>query len=269
MTDNVRGSLGPPWSVDLLADLHAGVLDAAESERLWPQVNADPEARAVLEALDSVKADLDDLATAPVEPMPAQFAAKLDAALAAEAQARWSQSSQTPPQSSQPQSPPATAPVVDLAAARKRRNRIAAWGVGVLTAAAAAAAVTFVALPGDTTGGSPSAGDNRPPTEQSEGSGADAAPPLALSSDNLNEAIGLLNGKDDYGPLEDEQGLRDCLERNDIAAADVVGVNPVTFDGQQAVGALFGAGEQGQVGKFRLVVLTEDCEPLADSTLPS
>jgi hypothetical protein len=262
MTDNVRGSLGPPWSVDLLADLHAGVLDQAESERLWPQVNADPDARAVLEALDSVKVDLGHLGTAPAEPMPAQFAAKLDAALAAEARTRWPQSPVAiPQQTAAPAQQPA--PVTDLAAARKRRNRMAGWGVGVLTAAAAAAAITFVALPDNTTSGTPDSANGSQNSEQS------AQPPLALSSDNLNNAIGLLNGKKDYGPLKDEQGLRACLDQNEIPAADVVGVSPVTFDGQQAVGALFGAGEPGQPGRFRLVVVTEDCEPLADSPLPS
>lgn len=258
MTDNVRGSLGPPWSVDLLADLHAGVLDAEESERLWPRVNADPEARAVLEALDAVKVELGQLGNAPVEPMPAQFAASLDAALAAEAQ-KMRGPVATAPQPS--------APVVDLAAARRRRNRMAAWGAGVLTAAAAAAAVAFVALPGrDTVGGSPEAQDQTT-TEQSEGSAAE--PPLALSGDNLNEAIGLLNGKDDYGPLNDEQGLRDCLEQNDITAGDTIGVSPVTLDGAEGVAALLGAGEDAQTGQFRLVVLTPSCEPLADSMLPN
>lgn len=265
MTDNVRGSLGPPWSVDLLADLHAGVLDLDESERLWPQVNADPQARAVIEALDSVRGDLGDLSTAPVEPMPARFAAGLDAALAAEAQAHFGRAQA--PVAAAPQVPPPSAPVIDLAAARRRRNRLAAWGAGVLTAAAAAIAVAVVVVPGNSTDGAGVAGDAPKTTQQDSGEGA--APPLALSSDNLNQAIGLLSGEQDYGDLEDEQGLRDCLDQNEIPSAGVVGVSPVTFDGTPAVGALFGAGEPGQPGKFRLVVLTADCEVLAQSQLPS
>lgn len=268
MTDNVRGSLGPPWSVDLLADLHAGVLDPVEAERLRAQVDADPEARAVLQALDSVQAELGELNTAPVEPMPAQFAARLDAALAAEAQARWPQAptrTATTPPAARPAAPSAGAPVVDLAAARKRRNRMAAWGAGILTAAAAAAAFAFVALPDNTTDGSPSAEGNRT-TEQPEGS---APSPNALSSDNLNEAIPMLTGKEDYGPLENEQGLYDCLEQNDRPVADVLGVSPVTFDGQEAVGALLGAGEGSEPGQFRLVVVTPSCEILEESMLPT
>src|SRR5262249_2163813 len=148
MTDSVRsgGPAGPPWSVDLLADLHAGALDSDLSARLWPQVNADPEARAVIEALDTVKVELGQLGHAQVEPMPAHFAARLDAALAAEAQRRAA------PQRA-PVAPP-VAPVVDLAAARRRRNRTLAWGAGVLATAAAAVAVVVAVFPGsDKTGG--------------------------------------------------------------------------------------------------------------------
>ncbi|MGH3761918.1 MAG: hypothetical protein ACRDTB_29705, partial [Actinophytocola sp.] len=100
MTDGKKGAggpTGPPWSVDVLADLHAGVLDRAESERLWPLVNADPEARAVLAALDEVKVGLGQLGNAPVEPMPARYAARLDAALEAEIRASGRVATATPP----------------------------------------------------------------------------------------------------------------------------------------------------------------------------
>src|SRR5438067_1240607 len=79
MTDESRGlggTVGPPWSVDVLADLHAGVLDDHEAAELWPLVNADPEARAILDALDATQSDLSSLAEAPAPPMPAEFAAR-------------------------------------------------------------------------------------------------------------------------------------------------------------------------------------------------
>src|SRR3954466_15655922 len=97
MTDESRGiggTIGPPWSVDVLADLHAGVLDDTEAAELWPLVNADPEARAILDALDATQADLASLADAPAPPMPAEFAARLDAALAAEAAAAFPRATQ-------------------------------------------------------------------------------------------------------------------------------------------------------------------------------
>src|SRR5438445_13335894 len=111
MTDESRGiggTIGPPWSVDVLADLHAGVLDDARATELWPIVNADPEARAILDALDATQADLAALADAPAPPMPAEFAARLDAALAAEAAATFPSTTQAPRQAG-----PGDAQVVD------------------------------------------------------------------------------------------------------------------------------------------------------------
>jgi hypothetical protein len=253
MTDSVRGAggpPGPPWSVDVLADLHAGALDPAESARLWPAVNADPEARAVLAALDEIKVGLGQLGNAPAEPMPAQYAARLDAALDAEARASGRVATATPPAA------PPVGQVVDLAAARKRRNRMTAWGAGVLTAAAAAAAIAFVALPGNETGGTPSAQGND--TTNTEAPGSAAEPPLALKTDNLGAAIGQLQGKTDYGRLDDEQGLKDCLAANDVPNAGTpLGVSPVTLDGEQGVAALLGAGTEP--GHFRLVVVQPTC----------
>src|SRR6185369_2823786 len=143
MTDESRGiggTVGPPWSVDVLADLHAGVLEDAQAAELWPLVNADPEARAILDALDATQADLASLADAPAPPMPAEFAARLDAALAAEAAAAFPGQAQTRPA-------PRDAQVVDLAAARRRRNKRLGWAAGVLTAAAAAVVAVTIAIP--------------------------------------------------------------------------------------------------------------------------
>jgi hypothetical protein len=269
MTDSRKGPggpPGPPWSVDVLADLHAGALDPAESARLWPLVNSDPQARAVLAALEEVTAGLGELGTAPVEPMPAQYAARLDAALAAEARSSGLVTA-APPQSS-PQPPPPVAPVVDLAAARKRRNRMTAWGAGVLTAAAAAAAIAFVAMPGNETEGTPSAeGNGNTNTEEPGDTAPGGEGPLALSKNQLGKAIGPLTGKTDYGELENEQGLKDCLDQHGLPAGDPIGVSPVTLDGKDGIGALLGAGTE--VGHYRIVVVEPDCASvLANSEVP-
>jgi len=273
MTDSTKGAggsqHGPPWSVDVLADLHADVLDPAESARLWPLVNADPQARAVLDALDSVKVGLGQLGNAPAEPMPAQYAARLDAALRSEAMTRGRVATAAAPQTTPA---PPVAPVVDLAAARKRRNRLAGWGAGVLTAAAAAVAIAVVGIPGNETGGTPQAGDDNTDTEQNtESPDAGVEPPLALDSQDLSPAVGSLTGEFDYGPLGDEQGLKDCLAAHDITAGDPLGVGPVTLDGARGYAALLGAGTTP--GEFRLVVVEPTCttdnpgELLADAEL--
>ena len=56
------GTVGPPWSVDLLADLHAGVLEKRQEAEMWPLVDADPDARAIIEALEATTVDLAVLA---------------------------------------------------------------------------------------------------------------------------------------------------------------------------------------------------------------
>lgn len=259
MTDNTHGASGPPgppWSVDVLADLHAGALDPELSATLWPRVNANPEARAVIEALDTVKVELGQLSSAPAEPMPAAFAARLDAALDAEAR----RTAVAAPRA------PGVAPVVDLAEARRRRNRRMGWGAGLLAAAAAAVAVTVAIFPADKTGGAPVAGPTPPNQTSAEG------PPLALKGDNLAAAVGALGNKRDYGPLENQERLDQCIRANghDPATVDTIAVSPVTLDGKAGVAALL---TTGKVGIFRLLIVEPTCGPdnpgqMADTELP-
>lgn len=73
----------PPYSHDLLADLHAGVLDDDVAERLWPLVRADPEAAAVVGHLDAIRTRLGGLRERePTESIPPEVAARIDTALA-------------------------------------------------------------------------------------------------------------------------------------------------------------------------------------------
>ena len=249
MTDSTRGTgvpNGPPWSVDVLADLHAGALDAKQSAALWARVNNDPEAQAILAALDSVKLDLDSLGDGPFEPMPAHFAAQLDNAIAAEA-------ARSMPAAARP----GVAPVSDMAAARRKRNRRMGMIGGLVTAAAAVVAVAFVALPGEqSTGG----------TAQPADTPGDAAP-LALKGDDLGPAISGLSGKKDYGPLDDEQGLKDCLADKGIEDPQVIGVREVTLDGTPGVATLLTPGEDDH--RFRLLIVTPDCsgDPITDASI--
>jgi hypothetical protein len=242
MTDESRGiggTVGPPWSVDVLADLHAGVLDDAQAAELWPLVNADPEARAILDALDATQADLASLADVPAPPMPAEYAARLDAALAAEAAARFPAAQQAAPD----------APVVDLAAARRRRNKRLGWAAGVLTAAAAAVVAVTVAIP-DTSqqSGTPDVAAPAPsgPTVGSDGSGAQAL---------VGKAIGVR----DFGPLQNEDRLDAC-----IAAAGLdpkvrpEGIRPVNVGGKAGVMIIL---TTGKLAQFRLVAFGADCGP--------
>ncbi|RSM35758.1 hypothetical protein DMA12_42865 [Amycolatopsis balhimycina DSM 5908] len=251
MTDESRGiggTIGPPWSVDVLADLHAGVLDDVRAAELWPLVNADPEARAILEALDATQADLASLAAAPAPPMPAEFAARLEAALAAEAAAAFPGKAQSSPHTAPEQAGPGNAPVVDLAAARRRRNKRLGWAAGVLTAAAAAIAVT-VAIPNTSSQtGNPNVAAPPPsgPSVGSDGSGAQAL---------VGKAVGVR----DFGPLQNEDRLDAC-----VAAAGLdpkvrpEGIRPVNVGGKAGVMIIL---TTGKLAQFRLVAFGADCGP--------
>lgn len=80
-TDLTGVPTGPPWTVDELADLHAGRYPAAVSTELRRLVADDPRAASVLAALD---ATVDQLSLLPTPRMPERFALRLDAAIAGE-----------------------------------------------------------------------------------------------------------------------------------------------------------------------------------------
>lgn len=72
----------PPYSADLLADLHAGAVDDARAAELWPLVRTDPAAMAVIGQLDAVQARLGRLRESePAERIPPAVAARIDTAL--------------------------------------------------------------------------------------------------------------------------------------------------------------------------------------------
>jgi hypothetical protein len=248
MTDESRGiggTVGPPWSVDVLADLHAGVLNDDRAAQLWPVVNADPEARAILDALDATQADLATLAEAPAPPMPAEFAARLDAALAAEAAAAFRTAEVPAPR----QAGTGDTKVLDFAAARRQRNKRLGWAAGVLTAAAAAVVAVTVAIPSTSQqSGTPNVAAPPPsgPTVGSDGSGAQAL---------VGKAVGVR----DFGPLGTEDRLDSCITAAGLdPAVRPEGIRPVNVGGKAGVMIIL---TTGKLAQFRLVAFGADCGP--------
>ncbi len=244
--------MGPPWSDDLLADLHGGALDAASAGRLWPVVRHDPAAASVLDALDATRAELAGLTTRAV-PMPDRFAARLDAAIAAEARSRPQVPVQTGPQRSAPP-PVAPAPVVDLAKARQRRNKRLGWVGGALVAAAAVA-VAVIAIPHGGT----------------SVTGVAAAPPQALTSGQLGTTtLSAAIGRADYGPLSDQATRAACLSANgQDPNQSPAGALQVTLDGKPGTLLVLPTGRTAQ---FRLLVVGPACaanrpDQLADTVV--
>ncbi len=256
MTDESRGiggTVGPPWSVDVLADLHAGVLDEREAAELWPRVNADPDARAIIEALEATTADLSALADAPVEPMPAEYAARIDAALAAEMRSR-----QAPPAfQGAPETSEQVAPVVDIAAARRRRNKRVGWGTGIVTVAAAAIAAVAIIVP---TGQESSPGGvAQPPPAPPVG------PTVGGDGKGAEALVGGAVGVRDFGPLQTEERLDACIAANGMDP-DVrpEGIRPVNVEGKAGVMVMY---TTGKLAQFRIVAFGADCGPGNPSVL--
>ncbi|OLT40664.1 hypothetical protein BJF85_05930 [Saccharomonospora sp. CUA-673] len=251
MSGEFKGQDETALSVDVLSDLHAGVLSESEAAALWPRVHADPEARAIIEALEAAQADLGSLADEPVEPMPAHVAARLDAAIADEQRARESQG---------------TTNVVGLDRARSRRKKQAGIAAGLLAGAAAVVAAVAIVVP--TLGvddATPGVAQPAPTEEASEpaggADGSDGAGPLTLSNDQgeLSAAVGDVSNVRDFGPLGTKEQLDECVAQAGIDTdRQPVGVRPVTIDGEEAVMALYTTGELAQ---FRMVAVSPDCGP--------
>ncbi|WP_024801422.1 hypothetical protein [Nocardia sp. BMG51109] len=70
----------PPFSTDLLADLHADNVSPELSEQLWPQVRDDPESLRFLRSLDDVTVELQSLGqdSEILHPMPSEVGTRLD-----------------------------------------------------------------------------------------------------------------------------------------------------------------------------------------------
>ncbi|MFR9730585.1 hypothetical protein ACL03H_15280 [Saccharopolyspora sp. MS10] len=245
---------GPPYALDLVADLHAGALDPEEAERLLPRIQADPEAAELLAALEATSAELGEL---PAPEVPDDVAARLDDALRTELRS-WSMiPGSEEPVGARPE-PRQEAEVVDLAAARARRRKRAGWTAGLLTAAAAVTGVVVLT----TTLGSGGSEQAAPRPG--------SPPPLALRGDTLPpDQLGEALNSEQYGALSDPARLLGCLQANGITSGNPLGAREVTIDGAPARALILPG---GGIGKFRVLVVGQDCGPgqpatISDSTL--
>lgn len=229
---------GPPpphIGVDVLADLHADALDLASAAAVSELVGNDPEARAVLLALDATVADLAVLRSGPVTvPVPVDVAVRLDAALAGLF------THPVPVPAASDVLPP---PVLDLAAARnaqQRRRRLLA--VGALAVAAAAVGVVLVGgLPG------------RAPTT----SGTAVAQPLDLGNGPLGSTLFTSLGRTDLGQLRDPARLAGCLAANNVArATPLLGSAQVLLRGEPGTLLLLST---DTAGSFTALVVGPTC----------
>jgi hypothetical protein len=174
--------------------------------------------------------------------MPADFAARLDAAIDAEVRSRAG-----------------IAPVVDISAARGRpkrnpkQSRRLAWTAGLVGIAAALIGAAIVVLPSSGSSGPVQAGAT--PTSQ-----------LSVTNGQLGSvALAQALHKSDYGPLSNPQQLSGCLKANG-QDPDVkpIGAMQISLDGKPGTLLVL---TTGVLAQYRLLVVGPACSATSASTL--
>ncbi|MFZ2177617.1 MAG: hypothetical protein WAW17_27035 [Rhodococcus sp. (in: high G+C Gram-positive bacteria)] len=217
----------PPYSDDLLADLHAGVLPESVSERLWPLVHRDPRAMDTIAALDKVTDQLRALGRdhSVETPIPPDVAARINSALAESAAPEY-----------------AAAPL-------GRRKRWAAVAAGTCAAAAALVVALAVVTPND-----------QEPLETDT-----PATALDLGGELERGQVLTLIGSTELGPLTDPGILAECLQANGIEESrTLLGSGEVRLDGVPGVLLLFAGPRPPQI---TALVVGTDCRAGNPATL--
>lgn len=212
----------PPYSADLLADLHAGVLDDEVAAALWPRVRGDARAMEVIRALDEVQMRV--RALGPEENMtdesvPPEVAARIDAALAA-------QQAQVP----------AVHP-------RFRRRAALVAAVGIAAAAVLAVALTVRTVT----------------VERGDGEVLATGSPATVHVEETDEldrdALLAVFGSFDTDVAENPRWTRNCLESNGFGPGTfVLGTKRITVDETDAVVLVISGGPDA--GLIALLVET-------------
>lgn len=204
----------PPLTVELLADLQAGLLDDDSAARVRNRVRTDPAAATVLDGLNRVRRDVAALpAEAPPPPEVATaVVARITAALRSADRSRpGRRAAASAAHAARPGHSPARviAAVTGLAAA------VAAAGIGT------AALITSPApMPSE-------------PTTVRHVTVWRAAPAIPLSDPQI---LAVLHQQPDYGPLHDAHRRASCLTGLGYPVnVGVLGAQPVQIDGRSAV----------------------------------
>jgi hypothetical protein len=207
----------PPLTVELLADLQAGLLDDDAAARLRKRIRADPDAQQMVQALNRVRCDVaaagTDLSATPVV-TPAVID-RIGAALrAAPTAARRSRAHL-----------PATHTVQPSKRLCRGRALATASGLAAAVLAAGLGTAALIATPKP----APTPGE---PTAQLI---TVTRPPMRIPLSDP-QILALLNREPDYGPLADPQRRGSCLGGLGYpAATQVLSAQPIEIAGRAAV----------------------------------
>jgi hypothetical protein len=250
-----RGSAGadPPLTVEVLADLQAGLLDDDTAARVRRQIRADPEAGRVLRALHQVRRDVAaagaDPASGP-EPPP-ELTARISAVL----------------RSADP--PSGGSGGAHLARPHIRAASVIA-GVAGLCAVIAAIAVGTVALVN-----APAPTPSTPATAEHI---TVSAPPMVIPLSQA-QILALLGRRPDFGPpqgapsspLNDPQRLASCLSGLGYpASTQVLGARPIDINARPGVLLVLPGDTANNLAVFAVALSCSaaDTGLLADTQIP-
>jgi hypothetical protein len=207
--DGDAGHEPQPITLELLANLQAGLLDDDDAAALRQRVRTEDDAAEMLAALDRVRRDLADIGTddASAPDVPAELTARIGAAL----------------QAAQPHRP-AREPAHSVRHTPRWQVVGLAAGIGAAVVGAVVGGVMLTREPAPTRPAGPTAEKitvSRSPAD------------LPLSEPQI---VGLLSRSPDYGPLADPQRRASCLSGLGYSAATaVLGAQPVDMHGRPAV----------------------------------
>jgi hypothetical protein len=211
------GAADPRLTVELLADLQAGLLDDDSAARVRKRVREDPEAERILRALNQVRCDVAMLGAEPslaseAPDVPPEVTARISAAL------------RSADQSENPRG------VAHSARPRIRPARLVAGlaGVGALLAAVGVGTAALINAPEPT-----------PSTPATAEHITVSTPPMTIPLSQA-EILGLLNRSPDFGPpggaLSDPPRRASCLTGLGYpASTQVLGARPVDINARPGV----------------------------------
>lgn len=241
----------PPYSDELLADLHAGALPDDVAAHVRRRIVNDPAAAQVLDALDRTGESLRELPldSTPVPP-------EVDSRIAATLWAIRAESQQSAGHQHDEHAGSET--VTDLTEHRRRstprapRTRTVAFILGA--AAAVAVVVGVVAVIATGHNDDQSAGVQAQPSTSAETTHLGDA-----DLDGVEKAAALsVLGRTTHAPFESDAALRRCTAANGIpASTPVLGSGEVTVGGSDRVVILLGT---GQAGRFDALVVEPGCD---------
>jgi len=239
--DTADNAADPPLTVELLADLQAGLLDDDSAARVRKRVRDDPEAEKVLRALNQVRCDVATLGADPTSApeVPPEVTARISAALRSEDETGVAHSARPHPR-------PATV-IAGVA------------GVGAVLAAIGVGTAALINAP-----------EPAPSTPATAQHITVSTPPMAIPLSQA-EILGLLNRAPDYGPLGDP-GLRaSCLSGLGYpASTQVLGARPVDINARPGVLLVLPGDTPGDLAVFAVALncSAADTGLLANTQVP-